>query len=100
MAARLVIAPQAERDLDEILAFIAIDSEAAAARVLRQVEQKTFRLLDRPFMGPPVHFPKWPGLRKVTSAPYVIFYRASDKEVEVVRVLHGSRDLNALLGTD
>jgi toxin ParE1/3/4 len=99
MALRLVIAPRAERDLDEIFAFVAADNEAAAVQILRQIEQKTFRLLERPFMGPQVHFPKWPGLRKMTSAPYVIFYRPSDKEIEVIRVLHASRDLDTLLAS-
>jgi plasmid stabilization system protein ParE len=75
MALRPVIAPRAERDLDEILAFVAADNEAAAAKILRQIEHKMFHLPERPFMGPPVYFPKCPGLRKMTSVPYVIFYR-------------------------
>ncbi len=36
----------------------------------------------------------------MTSVPYVIFYRTSDKEIEVVRVLHASRDLDTLLAAD
>ena len=100
MALSLVIAPQAERDLDDILAFIAAENPGAAAKILQQIEGKVFRLTERPFIGPPVHFPKWPGLRKMTSVPYVIFYRPSANAIEVVRVLHASRDLDALLATD
>ncbi len=51
MALRLVIAPRAERDLDEIFAFVAADNEAAAAKILQQIEHKAFHLLERPFMG-------------------------------------------------
>jgi len=100
MALRLVIAPRAERDLDEIFAFVAMDNPAAATKILKQIERKAFHLLERPFMGPPVYMPKWPGLRKTTSAPYVVFYRPSDATVEIVLVLHASRDLDTLLAAD
>jgi toxin ParE1/3/4 len=29
---------------------------------------------------------------------YLVFYRALTDEIEVIRVLHGARDLNALFG--
>lgn len=31
---------------------------------------------------------------------YLIFYRATESEVEVLRVLHGARDLEAILDED
>ena len=36
------------------------------------------------------------GLRSFPVGRYVIFYRAIPEGVEIVRVLHGSRDLNAI----
>jgi toxin ParE1/3/4 len=40
------------------------------------------------------------GLRSFPVGKYVIFYRAIPEGVEIVRVLHGSRDLTAILNAD
>jgi hypothetical protein len=45
-----------------------------------------------------VRVPKRPGLRKMTSVPYLIFYRPDQTTLKVVRVLHSSRDLEEILG--
>ncbi|MBI5470062.1 type II toxin-antitoxin system RelE/ParE family toxin [Candidatus Kaiserbacteria bacterium] len=37
-----------------------------------------------------------PGIRLRLVLPYVIFYRVSGKEVEIVRILHGRRDLKSV----
>lgn len=39
-----------------------------------------------------------PGLRSVLAVPYVIFYRVQNDVVEVVRVLHGRRDIDSIFG--
>jgi toxin ParE1/3/4 len=51
-------------------------------------------LLQRPFLGPAVTRPERAGLRKMTAVPYVIFYRVAGDELQLVRVLHSSRDLD------
>jgi toxin ParE1/3/4 len=38
-----------------------------------------------------------PGLRSVLVHPYAIFYRVEDEIVQIVRVLHGRRNLAAIL---
>jgi toxin ParE1/3/4 len=38
-----------------------------------------------------------PGLRTVAAAPYVVFYRVSDNAVQIIRVLDGRRDIDAIL---
>lgn len=40
------------------------------------------------------------GLRSVVADRYVIFYRVTDHAIEIVRVLHGRRDLAAIFKTD
>jgi plasmid stabilization system protein ParE len=40
-----------------------------------------------------------PGLRTVMTAPHMIFYRYSDAVVEIVRVLDGRRDIDAILAS-
>jgi len=41
-----------------------------------------------------------PGLRSVLVLPYGIFYRVAESSVDIVRVLHGRRDLDAIFPDD
>jgi toxin ParE1/3/4 len=88
----IVIRPKAVSDLSEIWAYIAEDSarqaDAFAARVHRE-----FRTLARqPRMGR--ERPELlAGLRSLPVGKYVIFYLPRSRGIEVVRVLHGARDL-------
>jgi toxin ParE1/3/4 len=94
MALRLVVAPLAERDLTDIAEFKSRDSVQAAHKVLVRIERVVDLLLQRPFLGPAVTKPKREGLRKMTVVPYIIFYRIAGDELQLVRVLHSSRDLD------
>jgi toxin ParE1/3/4 len=94
MSLRLVTAPLAERDLADIAEFISKDSVQAAHNVLVRIERVVDLLLQRPYLGPPAMRPRRPGLRKMTVAPYIIFYRVAEEELQLLRVLHSSRDLD------
>ena len=39
------------------------------------------------------------GLRAFTVGNYVIFFRQSSKRIEIARVLHGARDIQAIFRT-
>jgi plasmid stabilization system protein ParE len=54
-------------------------------------------LLERPFIGPAVIAVIRPGLRKMTVAPYIVFYRPRGAELELVRLLHSSQDVEVEL---
>jgi ParE toxin of type II toxin-antitoxin system, parDE len=41
-----------------------------------------------------------PGLRSVLAHPHIVFYRVSGSNIEVVRVLHQRRDIDAIFGSD
>jgi toxin ParE1/3/4 len=41
-----------------------------------------------------------PELRSVLVSPYVVFYRVTELSVDIVRVLHGRRDLDAIFADD
>jgi plasmid stabilization system protein ParE len=75
MSVRLFVAPLAEQDLADIAEFISKDNVQAAYDVLNRIEGVVDLLLQRPCIGPTVVKPKRPGLRKMTAAPYIIFYR-------------------------
>src|SRR5713101_244584 len=97
--ARLLFTENAERDLVEIGSFIARDNTANADRFIVRLEQHCHRLAARPLLGR-ARGELAEGLRSVAYGRYVIFYRPLDDGVEIVRVLHGARDLRrALRGT-
>ena len=98
MKRRFRLTPEAERDLLAIWEFIARDSFSAADRMADRLE-RAFRLL--------AEFPRKGHQRADVklSEPllfcpvgsYIIVYRPAPRPVLVVRILHGARDLDALL---
>ena len=93
--------PLAAADLIEIASFIAEDNLDAAERFLDAAEETFANLVAMPLMGHAVTFqhPQAQGMRvwRVQGfANYVIFYRAVEHGIEVIRVLHAARDLEGL----
>jgi toxin ParE1/3/4 len=94
--------PRATRDLDETASFIAQDSPDAAFRFLEAAERAFGQLAGTPGLGGvwETDDPRLAGLR-VWPIPgfekYLVFYRPADDGIEVIRVLHGSRDIDSLL---
>ena len=95
--------PKARRDLAEIAAYIAFDNPSAADRFLIAAEDAFDKLARMPGMGALHEFSE-PKLKDLRSWPitrfrnYLIFYRQTENAIEVVRVLHGARDIRRLLG--
>lgn len=91
----------AEDDLLEIWAYIARDNPEAGDRVLEAAYQTFEALGQNPGLG--VTFwsrnPKLRGTRQfvLTDFPnYVIFYRNIEERIEILRVVHGARDIDRL----
>lgn len=83
---------QSEEDLIEIWLYIAQDSLVAADRVLDELEQRFTMLADNPKIGryrPDIA----PELRYFISGKYLILYKTVSDGVQIVRVIHGARDL-------
>lgn len=91
---------QATRDIDEHAAYIATRDPRAAYRFLDMVEQ-TFDLLARhPRISSRRLYHIVAGLRAFpvrAFRAYVVLYFASAGRVQIVRVVHASRDLGELL---
>ena len=91
------LSPEALRDIEEIWEFISNDNLDAADRVRDEIFSACDKLADVPGMGhlrtdlaqEPLRF--WP----VYS--YLIIYRPDSEPLEIVRVLHGARDVAQLL---
>lgn len=87
--------PQAQEDLLDIWLHIAADSPFHADRFLDLLDEKMRLLADTPGIGRS-RAELSPGLRGLPAGNYVIFYRQVSTGIEIVRVLHGSRDIEAL----
>ena len=102
MIRHVKLRPKAHRDLAEIALHISKQSPDAALRFFDAVETACRELADSPGIGAAyvVKNPRLSGLkaRRVPGFPnHVIFYLVHDDRVEVVRILQGSRDIEAAL---
>jgi toxin ParE1/3/4 len=102
MTARAIWHSLAEEDLAKAYLHIGNDSPLAAERLLDAVEHAATVLLSKPRAGRVREFrsPRAHGLRSwVVSGfeNYLIFYRPRPGGIEVVRFVHGARDIPTLL---
>jgi toxin ParE1/3/4 len=84
----------ARADLQDILTYIAADSLRAALRWIERIEQQCQRLAEMPGMGRR-RDDLAAGLRSFPVGLYLIFYREVENGVQIVRVLHGARDVES-----
>ena len=96
---RILRRPLAGADVDEIWDYLAEDSMGEAdARVVRLVTK--LRLLDpQPLMGHS-RDELSPGVRSLPFGRYVIRYLPLADGIDVVRVLHSERDVEAIFEKD
>jgi toxin ParE1/3/4 len=90
------VSDQAKRDLIGIWEYIAADSPRAADRLIQTLVNTYLRLGVTPGMGRDRSELR-PGVRSMPVGNYLIFYRFNEERVFVVRVLHGARNLRAVL---
>ncbi len=86
---------RAEEDLIDIWTYIAVDNPAAADRVLDRIDAVFGRLAANPQLGP-ARPDLAEGLRCAVSGRYLVLYHPVGHAVEIVRVVHGARDLPGL----
>ena len=97
--------PQARKDIMEQADYLARSSMNASDRFLRATQKAFRKIAEMPGTGSPRDFgnPKLFGLRVflVPGFPKVgIYYIYDNKTIEVVRVLHGARDVQGILGPE
>jgi toxin ParE1/3/4 len=95
--------PQAEADLIRCYAYLGENASIKTADRFLESAEKTLGLLAKsPGIGAP-HKTRKRELTGIRSFPvskfkkYFLFYHAFDDRIELVRVLHGARDLRRLL---
>jgi toxin ParE1/3/4 len=103
MDERIRLRPKARRDLvNEVLCLLEDDPDVAE-RFQRAVEETANSLLAQPGMGSPSEWGPTADTRffPVHGFPrHFVFYRPFADGLLIVRILHGSRDLPAIVGED
>ena len=95
MTRRATRTRKADADLAQIVAYIGADSPRAAERFSAKLDGKGDLLAEFPGIGRPD--PKRPGRRVFSVGDYLIIYRETPDGIEVLRYVHGRRDLRRLL---
>lgn len=91
--------PKALGDLADIWDYIADDSEERADAIVAAIDAK-FRTLSQHLAMGRRRDELAPGLRSFPAGRYVIFYLPLTDGVDIVRVLHGSRDIETVFAED
>jgi len=93
----VVIADEAEADLEQIGDHIAADNPLRAVAFVRELREKCEGLAHAPRRCPLVPRHEQAGVRRRPYGNYLIFYRIGIDIVEVVHVLHGAQDYETIL---
>ncbi|GAT31662.1 toxin ParE1/3/4 [Terrimicrobium sacchariphilum] len=91
--ARLLRTPQSQKDFEEIWDFIADDNPNAADSLLRLLDETASLLARAPGLGrkrPEI----LPEVRSFPVGNYVLYYFPIADGIQLLRVLHGARDIN------
>ena len=105
MTPSITIRPLAQADLAEQRDYLENTNPQVAERYLQAVEQTFNQLAQLPGLGAPREYGK-PNLSGMRMRPvkgferYLIFYLPNDNGIDVVRVLHSSRDIARLFALD
>lgn len=83
---------KAEEDLVEIWLYIAADNPEAADKLLNQIDAKCKIIAENPSIGQ-LRSELAPNLRSFPVGRYLIIYQEQEENIEIVRIVHGSRYL-------
>jgi len=96
---RYFITPAADVDLEEIWQFVSrTASDARADALEEELHGAMCKLADSPGMGHVRDDLADESLRIWNVHQFLIVYRAGELPIQIVRVLHGARDVQAILG--
>lgn len=92
----VVISPLAAEDIESIGDYIAEDNPLRAVSYVREIRESCHKIGLMP-KGHAVLEGSPGGIRKAAHGNHLIFYRETDREVRIERVLHGARDYPSML---
>jgi plasmid stabilization system protein ParE len=83
----------AEKHLDAIHAYIALDSPEYANRMVDRITRRSQQIADFPFSGRKVPEYDLEKIREVIEGPYRLIYHIKPDRIDVLAVIHGARDV-------
>jgi len=89
---RILRTRAARSDYDEIWAYIAVRDLAAADRLVDQLDATLELLASTPHVGRKVD-ELAPDIRCFPVGNYLIFYRPIENGIQLIRLVHGARDI-------
>jgi antitoxin ParD1/3/4/toxin ParE1/3/4 len=95
--ARFVLTDDAKQDVAGIVAYIRRDNRDAAKRVRGELRAAMQMLADLPGIGHTCEDLTPEPVRFWSVYSYLIVYKPDSKPLQVLRVLHGARDVGAVL---
>jgi plasmid stabilization system protein ParE len=94
---RVVITAAAKADLLAIRRTIETDNPTRAVSFFEKPLDRCLALADTPRAYPMVPRYERFGIRRCVHGNYLIFYRLQPEQIEVIHVLQGARDIEAIL---
>lgn len=91
------LSARARRDLQSIFDYLITETPEAAARILDRLETASLELGDRAKLYPLVPWHEDTGFRRRVVGAYNVYYLIEDGSVEVVAILHSSRNADRIL---
>lgn len=90
----LIFSDLAYNDLEEIVLYISKDSKDNAIKFYNKLMDNLTKLEEFPNLGLLMPDKKMSekGYRMIIVNNYIIFYKVYEKNIQILRVLHGSRD--------
>jgi toxin ParE1/3/4 len=94
------VAPRASDDLDDIWYYVANESSSieVANRLIDSITDRFYLLASHPHLGRARGDDFGVGVRSFPVGEYVIVYCVDGLDVLILRVAHGKRDIEAMLG--
>jgi toxin ParE1/3/4 len=96
---KYIISPSAIRDLEKISDYYAENGVAAGERFLTHFTKKCRYLTQFPQIGRSYNHLQV-GMRGLLVDQYIIFYQLLNNGIEILRVIRGDRDLEAIFESD
>jgi toxin ParE1/3/4 len=90
-----IISPEAIKDLEEIIDYLASYNLDTGERLLSEFAKKCRYLSQFPMLGRSYREIR-PYLRGILMEKYIIFYRIIDPGIEIMRIVKGDRDLESV----
>ena len=97
---KVVLTAEALGDLERIDDYIALDNPGRARSFVAELLDKVSELAGLAEAFPLVPRYAERGIRRRVYGSYLIFYRVEPKQISVVHILHGARDVDEMLSME